>query len=195
MNRFIVFTNAKQDSLTALIRYIDTSDKYIDALNCENGTIIVFSKMNLSSVRDDLGRLVLHNEMLMVFETTAHTSAQNIPQSLAKWFREKKMQMDAPEMTSTKHVLFEGKVTLANREVDFRIFKEYDEEGNFLYYSYATNPQLRDKGQMSFHDGQTLRAADLETLLYRFKNVYKTEFSKIVEERENPNYNLTNINN
>lgn len=89
-----------------------------------------------------------------------------------------------------KQILFEGKVTLADRLVDFRIFKEFDEEGNFLYYSYATNPQLRDKNQMDFHSGQTLRDPNLEELLFKFEHCYKREFSEIVEERENPDYQV-----
>lgn len=89
-----------------------------------------------------------------------------------------------------KHILFEGKVTLANHLVDFRIFKEYDEEGNFLYYSYATNPQLRNIDQAEFHNGKTLRDQNLEELLFEFENCYKQEFFEIVEERENPDYQI-----
>lgn len=87
-----------------------------------------------------------------------------------------------------KHIIFEGKVVLAGRTVDFRIFKEFNEDGIFMYYSYATNPQLRDKGQADFHDGETLKAKDLDTLLSRYMRTYRSEFTEIVEERENPNF-------
>ena len=87
-----------------------------------------------------------------------------------------------------KRVLFEGKVTLGDRVVDFRIYK--NEEGDINpYYSYDFNPQVRDKKQATFHiDGQTLRAMTLEDLLHRFSFTYQKEFTTIVEERPNPNF-------
>lgn len=87
-----------------------------------------------------------------------------------------------------KHIIFEGKVVLAGRTVDFRIFEEFDEDGEFMYYSYAINPQLRDKSQAEFHNGETLKAKDLKTLLSRFMGTYRSEFTEIVEERTNPNF-------
>lgn len=87
-----------------------------------------------------------------------------------------------------KHIIFEGKVVLAGRTVDFRIFEEFDDEGLFMYYSYATNPQLRDKKQADFHDGDTLKARKLDELLFQFMESYKKEFTEIIEERENPNF-------
>lgn len=87
-----------------------------------------------------------------------------------------------------KQIIYEGKVVIAGHLVDFRIFKEFDEKGEFMGYSYATNPQLKDKDQADFHDGETLRAMDLETLLFRFMHSYLPEFKEIIAERENPNY-------
>lgn len=86
-----------------------------------------------------------------------------------------------------KKILFEGKVTLADKLVDFRIYKN-EEEDTIPYYSYETNPQLRNADQLNFHIGETTRARTLEDLLHRFTYTYKTEFTKIVEERINPNF-------
>lgn len=86
-----------------------------------------------------------------------------------------------------KKILFEGKVTLADKLVDFRIYKN-KEEGTTLYYSYETNPQLLNAGQLDFHTGATTRATTLEDLLYRFTYIYKQEFTEIVKVRENPNF-------
>lgn len=86
-----------------------------------------------------------------------------------------------------KEILFEGKVTLADKLVDFRIYKN-QEEGTIPYYSYETNPQLRNADQLDFHTGQTTRAKTLEDLLHQFTYTYKTEFTNIVKERINPNF-------
>lgn len=87
-----------------------------------------------------------------------------------------------------KIVIFEGKVTLADRLVDFRIYKHTDKENGIEYYSYATNPWLRNKDQADFHFGETLRASTLEELLYRFMSVYSREFTDIAEEKENNDF-------
>ncbi|ATV30124.1 hypothetical protein [Prevotella intermedia] len=90
-----------------------------------------------------------------------------------------------------KTIIFEGKVTLADKLVDFRIYKnEEEEEGKniLIYYSFETNPEMRDKGQMGFHRGQTLRAKTLEDLLFQFSTTYQKQFTKIVEARINPNF-------
>lgn len=82
-------------------------------------------------------------------------------------------------------ILFEGKVTLADKLVDFRIYKN-EEEGN-SFYSYEINPEVRDASQGGFHVGEIQRADNLERLLSRFKQ-FEKEFSKIVEARENKNF-------
>lgn len=87
-----------------------------------------------------------------------------------------------------KIVIFEGKVTLADRLVDFRIYKHTDKENGIEYYSYATNPWLRNKDQADFHFGETLRASTLEELLFRFMSVYRSEFTDIAEEKENTDF-------
>ena len=84
-----------------------------------------------------------------------------------------------------KRILFEGKVQLAEELVDFRIYKNVDED--CVYYSYDVNPEVRDKTQIGFHKGATKRAHDLEKLLFRF-NIFQKEFTNIVERRENENF-------
>ena len=84
-----------------------------------------------------------------------------------------------------KQILFEGKVQLAGQLVDFRIYKNVD--ADLTYYSYDVNPEVRDKTQADYHNGEIKRAKDLETLLSRF-NMFQKEFSKIVEQRENESF-------
>lgn len=84
-----------------------------------------------------------------------------------------------------KQILFEGKVQLAGEWVDFRIYKNVDEDS--VYYSYDVNPEVRDATQADYHNGETKRAKDLETLLSRF-NIFKNEFTNIVDQRENESF-------
>lgn len=84
-----------------------------------------------------------------------------------------------------KQIIFEGKVRLAEELVDFRIYKNVDEE--YEYYSYDVNPEVRDESQIDFHNGETKRAHDLKELLFRF-NIFQKEFTKIVEQRKNKNF-------
>ena len=84
-----------------------------------------------------------------------------------------------------KQILFEGKVLLAGELVDFRIYKNVDED--CVYYSYDVNPEVRDETQADFHNGETKRAKDLETLHSKFK-IFQNEFTKIIEQRENPSF-------
>lgn len=84
-----------------------------------------------------------------------------------------------------KHILFEGKVQLADELVDFRIYKNVDDDN--IYYSYDVNPEVRDENQADFHNGEIKRAKDLETLLSRF-SMFQNEFTKIIEQRENPSF-------
>lgn len=84
-----------------------------------------------------------------------------------------------------KQILFEGKVLLAGELVDFRIYKNVDED--CVYYSYDVNPEVKDETQADFHNGEIKRAKDLETLLFRF-NMFQNEFTNIVERRENENF-------
>lgn len=86
-----------------------------------------------------------------------------------------------------KTIIFEGKVTLADKLVDFRIYKN-EEEDILTYYSFETDPEMRDEKQMDFHRGETLSAKTLENLLFRFSTMYQKEFTKIVEARINPNF-------
>lgn len=84
-----------------------------------------------------------------------------------------------------KRILFEGKVLLAEELVDFRIYKNVEED--LIYYSYDVNPEVRDETQMNFHNGETKRAKDLETLLFRV-SMFQKEFTKIVEQRVNMSF-------
>lgn len=84
-----------------------------------------------------------------------------------------------------KKILFEGKVQLAEQLVDFCIYKNVD--ADLTYYSYDVNPEVRDETQADFHNGEIKRAKDLETLLSRF-NMFKSEFTHIVDKRENESF-------
>lgn len=84
-----------------------------------------------------------------------------------------------------RRILFEGKVLLAGQLVDFRIYKNEDED--ITYYSYDVNPEVRDVNQVGYHNGDTKQAEDLEKLLFRF-NLFQEEFTKIVEQRENTSF-------
>ncbi len=84
-----------------------------------------------------------------------------------------------------KRILFEGKVLLVGELVDFRIYKNVEED--MIYYSYDVNPEVRDETQMNFHNGETKRAKDLETLLFRV-SMFQKEFTKIVEQRVNMSF-------
>lgn len=84
-----------------------------------------------------------------------------------------------------KQILFEGKVLLAGQLVDFRIYK--NEDTDITYYSYDVNPEVRDATQADYHNGEIKRAKDLETLLSRF-NIFKNEFTNIVDQRENESF-------
>ena len=80
-----------------------------------------------------------------------------------------------------KKVLFEGKVTLGDRVVDFRIYKNEGEDIK-THYSFETNPQVRNEDQLDFHLGETTCA------ISRFSDTYQKEFTTIVEERPNLNF-------
>lgn len=84
-----------------------------------------------------------------------------------------------------KHILFEGKVLLAGESVDFRIYKNVDED--CVYYSYDVNPEVKDETQADFHNGEIKRAKDLETLLFRF-SMFQHEFTKIDNRRINVDF-------
>ena len=84
-----------------------------------------------------------------------------------------------------KKILFEGKVQLAGQLVDFRIYK--NEDADMTYYSYDVNPEVKDASQADYHNGETKRANDLETLLFRF-NSFQKEFAEIKEQRENKSF-------
>ena len=83
-----------------------------------------------------------------------------------------------------RDILFEGKVTLGDRLVDFRIYKNNEDPS---YYSFEVNPEVRDEMQAGFYRGGIQRSDDLEGLLSHL-NLFKREFTTIIEERENTDF-------
>ncbi len=83
-------------------------------------------------------------------------------------------------------IIFEGKVTLANQLVDFRIYKNTGVD-IIDHYSFEINPEVRDASQADFHRGEIQRAETIEKLFSRFK-MFQLEFTNIVEQRENTEF-------
>ena len=83
-------------------------------------------------------------------------------------------------------ILFEGKVTLANQLVDFRIYKNQDVNIKD-HYSFEVNPEVKDVSQVSFYNGGIQLAGDLESLLFQFKQFQKL-FTQIDAMRFNTNF-------
>lgn len=91
-------------------------------------------------------------------------------------------------MKYRSYCIFDGKTTICEKEVDFRIWRIDDEVGT-KYFQYEINPEIRDENQLDFHRGETQRGGDLDTLLFRL-GIFKDEFHKIVETRENPYFTM-----
>ena len=86
-----------------------------------------------------------------------------------------------------KTIIFEGKITIGGQLVDVRIYKECDENGVLMYYSYEINPEVKSADQADFHCGKIQRAEDLETLLFRIK-MFQDEIKQVDKMRFNTNY-------
>jgi len=84
-------------------------------------------------------------------------------------------------------VLFEGKTTMGGLDVDLKIYRVNDENGEFQYYEWDYNPHLVDKSQGDVHIGEINRGQDLETILFRI-GMYKDEIHEIREVKHNPNF-------
>lgn len=85
-----------------------------------------------------------------------------------------------------KTILFEGKVMLGDKLVDFRIYKNEDKDIMTLY-SFEINPEVRDEKQIGYHTGTIQRATTLERLFSQFRE-FQSEFKKIIESRLNENF-------
>ena len=84
-------------------------------------------------------------------------------------------------------VLFEGKTTMGGRDVDLKIYRVDDENGEFQYYEWDYNPHLVDKDQADVHIGEINRGKDLETILFRI-NMYKSDIRDIKKVVPNPDF-------
>ena len=84
-------------------------------------------------------------------------------------------------------VLFEGKTTMGGRDVDLKIYRVDDEEGEFQYYEWDYNPHLVDKDQMDVHIGEINLGHTLEDILFRI-NMYKDEIREIKAVKPNPDF-------
>jgi len=84
-------------------------------------------------------------------------------------------------------VLFEGKTTMGGRNVDLRIYRVDDENGEFQYYEWDYNPHLVDKDQADVHIGGINLGHTLEEILFRI-NMYKDEIREIKAVKPNPDF-------
>jgi len=75
---------------------------------------------------------------------------------------------------------------IAGEEVRVRYY--YDDETEL--YSFQTNPQLKDKDQLDYHNfgGGSSIDKDLKGLKFKYENSYKKEFKNIVDKKENPDF-------
>lgn len=85
-----------------------------------------------------------------------------------------------------KTIILEGKVTIAEQLVDFRIYKNEGEEIK-TYYSFEINPEVKDVSQATFYNGAIQRNENLADLLFQFRQ-YQGMYSKIVDMRFNKHY-------
>ena len=84
------------------------------------------------------------------------------------------------------HLIKQFDDVIAGVNVKTRFY--FDEETEI--FSFQTNPQLKDKSQMKFHDfgGGTSIDNDYKHLKFKYYNTYKKEFSDIDKIRNNPNF-------
>lgn len=85
-----------------------------------------------------------------------------------------------------KHFIKQIDDVIAGVNVKTRFY--FDEETEI--FSFQTNPQLKDKSQMNFHDfgGGTSIDYDYKHLKFKYYNSYKKEFTNVVDQRENPDF-------
>ena len=85
-----------------------------------------------------------------------------------------------------KHFIKQIDDVIAGVNVKTRFY--FDEETEI--FSFQTNPELKDKSQMNFHDfgGGTSIDYDYKQLKFKYYNSYKKEFTNVVDQRENPDF-------
>ena len=76
---------------------------------------------------------------------------------------------------------------MGGMDVDLKIYRVDDENGNFQYYEWDYNPHLVDKEQMDVHIGEINLGHTLEEILFRI-NIYKDEIKSIKQIVPNPNF-------
>lgn len=84
-----------------------------------------------------------------------------------------------------KRIIFEGKITLAGKDVDFRIYEIKGEQDQKDHYEWETNPLVIGVSQIDAHHGETNCADDLDRLLYRIDQ-FKREITEIKATKPNP---------
>ena len=84
-------------------------------------------------------------------------------------------------------VLFDGKTTMGGMDVDLRIYRMDDENGELQYYEWDYNPHLVDEDQVDVHIGEINLGHTLEEILFRIK-MYKDEIHKIKAIKPNPQF-------
>ena len=70
--------------------------------------------------------------------------------------------------------------------VNVKVRYYYDDETKL--YSFQTNPQLKDKDQIDYHNfgGGTSIDGNLANLKNKYNNTYKKEYTSVVDQRDNP---------
>ena len=76
---------------------------------------------------------------------------------------------------------------MGGMDVDLRIYRVDDENGEFQYYEWDYNPHLVDEDQTDVHIGEINLGHTLEEILFRI-NMYKDEIRKIKTVKANPGF-------
>lgn len=84
-----------------------------------------------------------------------------------------------------KKVLFIGKTTMANKDVDIKIYEVSND--NEIYYEWDYNPHLVDVNQIGPHLGGIMLGKTLKEILFHI-NMYKNDIHEIKEIISNPNF-------
>ena len=82
-----------------------------------------------------------------------------------------------------RQILFEGKVTLADQLVNFRIYKNEGDE-IVTHYSFEINPEVKDANRTGYHTGDIQRTTSLEQLLSQFRQ-FQSEIKNVGDMRFN----------
>ena len=76
---------------------------------------------------------------------------------------------------------------MGGMDVDLRIYRVDDENGEFQYYEWDYSPYLVDENQADVHIGEINLGHTLEEILFRI-NIYKGEIRKIKDIKPNPRF-------